>query len=161
MIENIIPVPQYKFIVKRKSLKLNLESLDKQSANNIKNATDKYYFSYDVVAAYTGELNDDGSVKNDEDYYAWKDAHPDIFSKATINNIVRAIKNDSVICLNVQGTFVNFLQESSILNGADKGFTLRLTAISHYIDNKYSINTFVIRSTNGIIKTDMYSNIIN
>lgn len=148
----IIPTPQYKFIVKRKSLKLNLESLDKQSANNIKNATDKYYFSYDAIAKYDGELNDDGSVKNNEDYYAWKDAHPDIISKTTINNIVRAIKNESVICSNMYGTFTNFLQESSLLNGFAKGFILKLTGIM-YEYGDYIINTFTINSTNGTIKT--------
>lgn len=155
-----MPTPQYKFIVKRKSLKLNLESLDKQSANNIKNATDKYYFSSDAIANYDGELNDDGSVKNNEDYYAWKDAHPDVLSKTTINNIVRAIKNDSVICFNMHGMFVNFIQQSSILNGFAKGFTLKLTAIM-YEYNQYQIFTFIINNTNGTIETNTNFKILN
>lgn len=152
--EVIMPVPQRKFVVKRKSLKLNIESLDKQSANNIKNATDKYYFSFDAIAKYDGELNEDGSVKNNTDYYNWKDAHPDILSKTTINNIVRAIKNDSVICFNMNGMFINFLQESSLLNEVAKGFILKLTAII-YEFGEYTMNTFIINSTNGTIETNI------
>ena len=87
--------PQVKVTCKRKSKKLNIEALDKNTINELKKVTDTYILYIEPVADYDGEVDEYGFVVDVSAYRTWKENHHNIISKTSINNILRCAKNMS------------------------------------------------------------------
>lgn len=87
--------PQVKVTCKRISPKVNIESVDKRFVDEYKDLLDKYELTVKQLAKYPGAVDEEGCAKDEHDYYVWKNNHPDIISKKSINNLFRKIKNKS------------------------------------------------------------------
>ena len=95
--EAVKGMPQIKVVCKQITSKLNIESIDKNTLNNLKKAVAKYYLTIEMIEHYPGEMNDNGYVADADDYRAWKENHPDKISKQSVNNIIKSIKNNSLV----------------------------------------------------------------
>lgn len=87
--------PQFKITCKRISPKVNIESVDKRFVDEYKDLLDKYELTVKQLAKYPGAVDEEGAAKDTHDYEVWKNNHPDIISKKSINNLFRKIKNKS------------------------------------------------------------------
>lgn len=93
--------PQYKITCKRISPKVNIESIDKKFVNEYKNLLDKYELVVAPIAFYDGAVDEHGYAEDTDDYDEWKNSHPDVISKKSINNLFRKIKNKSRLDYNI------------------------------------------------------------
>lgn len=89
--------PQVKVTCKQIIPKLNIESIDKNTLNNLKKSIDKYYLNLEIIDTYKGEVDEEGFVVDTDDYNAWRRNHPNKISKQSVNNIIKSIKNNSLV----------------------------------------------------------------
>lgn len=105
--------PQVKVTCKQITPKLIIESIDKRTLNNLKKFIDKYYLAVEIIDSYKGEIDKDGCATDTNDYNTWKENHPDKISKQSVNNIIKSIKNNSLvkwIVGNMQGVGYRYAQ---------------------------------------------------
>lgn len=93
----IKPNPQVKVTCKQITPKLIIESIDKNTFNNLKKSITKYYLSIEKIDNYKGEIDEKGFVVDTADYNAWRRNHPNKISKQSVNNIIKSIKNNSLV----------------------------------------------------------------
>lgn len=135
--------PQVKVTCKQIIPKLNIESIDKHTFNNLKKSIDKYYLNLEIIDTYKGEVDEEGFAVDTDDYNAWRRNHPNKISKQSANNIIKSIKNNSLVNWslgNIKGIGYN---SSRIYNS--NGFEIKLLSI-------YLIPT---------LKVSMIANLIN
>ena len=89
--------PQVKVTCKQITPKLIIESIDKRTLNNLKKSIDKYYLAVEIIDSYKGEIDKDGCAVDTNDYNAWAKNHPNKISKQSVNNIIKSIKNNSLV----------------------------------------------------------------
>lgn len=89
--------PQVKVTCKQIIPKLNIESIDKNTFNNLKNSIVKYYLNLEIIDTYKGEVDEKGFAVDTDDYNAWRRNHPNKISKQSVNNIIKSIKNNSLV----------------------------------------------------------------
>lgn len=97
MTETVKTSPQYKITCKQITPKLNIESIDKNTFNDLKKYIAKYNLTIEIIDDYRGELDEHGSPVDVADYEAWKENHPNKISKQSVNNIIKSIKNNSLV----------------------------------------------------------------
>jgi len=97
MAETVKATPQVKVTCKQITPKLIIESVDKNTLNNLKKSIDKYYLNVEIIDTYKGEIDEDGYVVDVNDYDTWKENHPNKISKQSVNNIIKSIKNNSLV----------------------------------------------------------------
>ena len=97
MAEIVKANPQVKVTCKQILPKLNIESINKNTLNDLKKSIAKYYLTIEIIDTYEGEIDEDGYVVDENDYNAWKRNHPNKISKQSVNNIIKSIKNNSLV----------------------------------------------------------------
>lgn len=97
MTETVKTSPQYKVTCKQIIPKLNIESIDKHTLNDLKKHIAKYNLTIELIGDYQGELDEHGNPVDVADYEAWKENHPNKISKQSVNNIIKSIKNNSLV----------------------------------------------------------------
>lgn len=103
MVEIIKTDPQVKVTCKQILPKLIIESVDKHTLNNLRKSIAKYYLTIELIAKYQGELDEKGNPVDVADYELWKENHPNKISKQSVNNIIKSIKNKSLVNWNAYG----------------------------------------------------------
>ena len=101
MAETVKTSPQYKVTCKQITPKLNIESIDKNTFNDLKKHIAKYNLTVEIIDVYRGELDEHDSPVDVADYEAWKENHPNKISKQSVNNVIKSIKNNSLVNWNV------------------------------------------------------------
>ncbi len=89
--------PQVKVTCKQITPKLIIESIDKNTFNNLKKSIAKYCLSIEQIDHYKGEIDKDGYVVDVNDYSIWQRNHPNKISKQSVNNIIKSINNNSLV----------------------------------------------------------------
>lgn len=135
--------PQVKVTCKQITPKLNIESIDKHTLNNLKKSIDKYYLNLEIIDTYKGEVDEEGFAVDTDDYTAWRRNHPNKISKQSVNNIIKSIKNNSL---------VNWSLESI------RGIGYNSSRI--YNSNEFEIDLLIINLM-PTLKVSMIANLIN
>lgn len=147
--------PQFKITCKRISPKVNIESVDKKFANEYKNLLDKYELVAAPIAFYDGAVDEHGYAKDTHDYYEWKNSHPDVISKKSINNLFRKIKNKSRLDYSLNGVAKGTVFNAGFIEGnnfkiqivhtsVDLGVGTILDFTIMYYNNKLSVEIVAI-----------------
>ena len=136
--------PQVKVTCKQIIPKLNIESIDKNTLNNLKKSIDKYYLNLEIIDTYKGEVDEEGFAVDTDDYNAWRRNHPNKISKQSVNNIIKSIKNNSLVNWTL-GKYVGGIGYNSSAIHNSNGFEIKLLSI-------YLIPT---------LKVSMIANLIN
>ena len=113
--------PQVKVTCKQITPKLNIESIDKNTFNNLKKSITKYYLTVEVIDNYEGEIDEDGYAVDTNDYNTWRRNHPNKISKQSVNNIIKSIKNNSLVNWTFNGDFngIGYNFSEAFFNGFD------------------------------------------
>lgn len=143
MIETVKTSPQYKVTCKQITPKLNIESIDKNTFNDLKKHIAKYNLIVEIIDNYRGELDEHGSPVDVADYNAWRRNHPDKISKQSVNNIIKSIKNNSLV---------------NWSSGNIRGIGYNNSRI--YNSNEFEIDLLIIRLI-PTLKVSMIANLIN
>lgn len=137
-------MPQFKITCKRISPKVNIESVDKRFVDEYKDLLDKYELTVRQLATYDGAVDDEGCAKDSNDYLAWKDNHPNIISKKSINNLFRKIKNKSrldYIIISGYGGIVGTVFSAGFIEG--NNFEIQI--VHPIVYPSYAIMSFIIK----------------
>lgn len=121
MAEPVKANPQVKVTCKQITPKLIIESIDKRTLNNLKKSIDKYYLAVELIDSYEGEIDEDGYVVDVNDYDTWKENHPNKISKQSVNNIIKSIKNNSLVnwTINEEISGIGYDRSETLFNGFD------------------------------------------
>ena len=135
--------PQFKITCKRISPKVNIESVDKRFVDEYKDLLDKYELTVKRLATYDGAVDEEGCTTDTANYLNWKNNHPDIISKKSINNLFRKIKNKSRLDYkfgdgdDIAGTIFN----AGFIRGKD--FAIQI--VHPIVYPSYAIMSFIIQ----------------
>lgn len=151
MEEAVKPEPQFKITCKRISPKVNIESVDKKFVDEYKDLLDKYELTVKVLAAYDGAVDEHGYAEDTDDYDEWKNSHPDVISKKSINNLFRKIKNKSRLDYNIGGSIEGTVFGVGFI--AENYFELPIL-ITTVLQAVLSFTQFTIIYDNGNVTTD-------
>ena len=141
--ESVKANPQVKVTCKQIIPKLNIESIDKNTLNNLKKSIDKYYLNLEIIDTYKGEVDEEGFAVDTDDYNAWRRNHPNKISKQSVNNIIKSIKNNSLV---------------NWSSGNIRGIGYNSSRI--YNSNEFEIDLLII-SLIPTLKVSMIVNLIN
>ena len=144
--------PQFKITCKRISPKVNIESVDKKFVNEYKNLLDKYELVVAPIAVYDGAVDEHGYAEDADDYDEWKNSHPDVISKKSINNLFRKIKNKSRLDYNIGGSIEGTVFGVGFI--AENYFELPIL-ITTVLQAVLSFTQFTIIYDNGNVITDI------
>lgn len=160
---SVKPEPQFKITCKHISPKVNIESIDKNTLNDLKKHIAKYNLTIELIENYQGEIDEDGYVVDKNDYNAWRKSHPNKISKQSINNIIKSIKNNSLVNWNVDGN-AGIGYNYSQVNGSEFEIGLFMIDLLIGIDEKvlkvaklyiaFCDNVLSIRTTQGDFSTN-------
>ena len=109
--------PQVKVTCKRISPKVNIESVDKRFVDEYKSLLEKYELTVRQLATYDGAVDEQGYAEDEDDYLAWKDSHPNIISKKSVNNLFRKIKNKSRLDYDINYVAVGTVFNAGFIEG--------------------------------------------
>ena len=109
--------PQVKVTCKRISPKANIESVDKRFVDEYKSLLEKYELTVRRLAQYDGAVDEEGYAEDKDDYLAWKNSHPNIISKKSVNNLFRKIKNKSRLDYDINYTAVGTVFNAGVIEG--------------------------------------------
>lgn len=110
-------VPQVKITCKRISPKVNIESVDKKFADEYKSLLEKYELTVRQLAEYDGAVDEEGYAEDEDDYLDWKDSHPNVISKKSVNNLFRKIKNKSRLDYDINYNAVGTVFNAGFIEG--------------------------------------------
>lgn len=110
-------VPQVKITCKRISPKVNIESVDKKFADEYKSLLEKYELTVRQLAEYDGAVDEEGYAEDEDDYLDWKDSHPNVISKKSVNNLFRKIKNKSRLDYDINYNAVGTVFNTGFIEG--------------------------------------------
>ena len=146
------PEPQFKITCKRISPKVNIESVDKRFVDEYKDLLDKYELTVKVLASYDGAVDEQGYVEDTDDYDEWKNNHPHIMSKKSINNLFRKIKNKSRLDYEIgNSTIVGTIFDAGFIQGKDFEIQIIHTLVFRYVG---SIIGFTIMYYDNVVSTE-------
>lgn len=148
-------MPQVKVTCKRISPKANIESVDKRFVDEYKSLLEKYELTVRQLAQYDGAVNEEGYAEDEDDYLAWKDSHPNIISKKSVNNLFRKIKNKSRLDYDINYVAVGTVFNAGFIEGNNFGIQIVHTSVGlgvgtilsfviMYYDNELSVETVAI-----------------
>ena len=148
-------VKQVKVTCKQITPKLIIESIDKRTLNNLKKSIDKYYLAIEIIDSYKGEIDKDGCAVDTNDYKAWVKNHPNKISKQSVNNIIKSIKNNSLVKW-IVGNMQDVGYRYAETYGSDK-FNIALLDIDLAQFGKAQMHVTMIRimfDNNNVLFTD-------
>ena len=143
--------PQYKITCKHISPKVNIESVDKKFVNEYKKLLDKYELIVVPIAFYNGAVDEQGYAEDVDDYDEWKNSHPDVISKKSINNLFRKIKNKSRLEYNMNGNVEGTVFGVGFVDGNYFELPILITTVLQAV---LSFTKFTIIYDNGTVITD-------
>ena len=146
------PEPQFKITCKRISPKVNIESVDKRFVDEYKDLLDKYELTVKQLATYDGEVDEEGYAEDTDDYLDWKDNHPDIISKKSVNNLFRKIRNKSRLDYNINDAIAGTVFNAGFIEG--NNFEIQIVHTMMY-PFATSIVGFTIMYYDNILSTEI------